>query len=75
MPTISREARTLEGLRASSDLTITRKDAAAALGVDPRTVTVGISEGSIPAIKLGRRVVIPRAKFLALFEDLRPAND
>lgn len=68
-------SKTLAELRASSALTITRKDAAAALGVDPRTVTVGIEDGTIPAIKLGRRVVIPRAKFLALFADMEPAND
>lgn len=65
---------TLAGLRTSTALTITRKEAAAALGVDPRTVTVGIENGTIPAIKLGRRVVIPRAKFLALFEEMEPAN-
>lgn len=58
----------LEQLRASTSLTITRIEAAAAMGVDPRTVTAGIAEGSIPAIKLGRRVVIPREKFLKLFE-------
>lgn len=66
--TISAEHRTLQGLRASTAPTITRADAAAALGVDPRTVTVGIAEGTIPGIKLGRRVVIPREKFLKLFE-------
>lgn len=68
MSTISKDHRTLESLRASTALTITRTDAAAALGVDPRTVTVGIEEGTIPGIRLGRRVVIPREKFLKLFE-------
>ena len=68
MPPTSGEGHTLDALRASSVLTITRKDAAAALGVDPRTVTAGIEAGSIPAIKLGRRVLIPREKFLKLFE-------
>ncbi|MBC9927413.1 MULTISPECIES: helix-turn-helix domain-containing protein [unclassified Leucobacter] len=60
----------LSTLRSSGSLTITRKDAAAALGVDPRTVTAGIESGAIPAVKLGRRVLIPRAKFLKLFEAL-----
>lgn len=55
-------------IRASDSLTITRKEAAAALGVDPRTVTAGIEAGNIPGIKLGRRVLIPREKFLKLFE-------
>ena len=39
-----------------------------ALGVDPRTVTAGIENGSIPSVKLGRRVVIPREKFLRIFD-------
>lgn len=64
---------TISYLRDCSALTITRKDAAEALGVDPRTVTAGIGNGTIPAIKLGRRVLIPRAKFLAMFEDTTPA--
>ena len=47
---------------------ITRTEAAHALGVDPRTVTAGIDNGTIPAVRLGRRVVIPREKFLRLFD-------
>jgi hypothetical protein len=31
-------------------------------------VTAGIENGSIPSVKLGRRVVIPREKFLRLFD-------
>lgn len=62
------ETLTLDGLRDSNRVTITRDEAAQVLGVNPRTVTTGISEGNIPAITLGRRVVIPREKFLALFE-------
>ena len=48
-------------------LAITRADAASALDVDPRTVTVGIENGNIPSVKLGRRVLIPRLPFLELF--------
>ncbi len=59
---------TIDQLRASRQAVITRTEAAAALGVDPRTVTIGIENGSIPSIKLGRRVVIPREKFLRLFD-------
>ncbi|MBL5973687.1 MAG: DNA-binding protein [Candidatus Leucobacter sulfamidivorax] len=44
------------------------KTAAAVLEVDPRTVSAGIKEGTIPSVRLGRRVVIPREKFLTLFE-------
>lgn len=59
---------TLAELQASSAATITMKAAAAVLGCDPRTVSAGIKDGTIPAIRLGRRQVIPREKFLALFE-------
>ena len=59
---------TIDQLRESRSLVITRTEAAAALGVDPRTVTAGIESGSIPSVKLGRRVVIPREKFLRLFD-------
>ena len=41
---------------------------AAALGVDPRTITASIENGYIPSVRLGRRVVIPREKFLRLFD-------
>lgn len=59
---------TIDQLRESRTLVITRTEAAAALGVDPRTVTAGIENGSIPSVRLGRRVVIPREKFLRLFD-------
>jgi excisionase family DNA binding protein len=59
---------TLAELRRSGSLVITRVDAARALGVDPRTVTAGIENGTIPSVRLGRRVVIPREKFLRLFD-------
>lgn len=59
---------TIDTLRNSRSLVITRTDAAAALGVDPRTVTAGIENGTIPSVKLGRRVVIPREKFLKIFD-------
>lgn len=59
---------TIDTLRDSRSLVITRTEAAAALGVDPGTVTAGIEEGTIPAVKLGRRLVIPREKFLRIFD-------
>lgn len=58
---------TLEDLRANKSVTITRQEAADALGIDPRTITEGIRQGNIPSLKIGRRVLIPREKFLALF--------
>lgn len=59
----------IDDLRKRRSLVITRQEAAQALGVDPRTITVGIEDGTILSVKLGRRVVIPREKFLALFAD------
>ncbi|WP_282826929.1 excisionase family DNA-binding protein [Gulosibacter sediminis] len=46
---------------------ITRTQAASYLGVDPRTISAGIKAGTIPAVRLGSKVLIPREKFLALF--------
>lgn len=65
----------MEDLRRRRSLVITRKEAAEALGVDPRTITTSINEGTIPHVKLGRRIVIPREKFLALFADTAPERD
>lgn len=59
---------TLDDLRASRSAVITRVEAAAALGADPRTITTSIDNGSIPSVRLGRRVVIPREKFLRIFD-------
>lgn len=59
----------IDDLRRRRSLVISRREAAEALGVDPRNITVGIEDGTIPSVKIGRRVVIPREKFLALFAD------
>lgn len=66
---------TLDDLRASRSAVITRADAAAALGVDPRTITASIDNGSIPSVRLGRRVVIPRERFLRLFDSDEALED
>lgn len=65
----------MEDLRRRRGLVITRKEAAEALGVDPRTITTSINDGTIPSVKLGRRIVIPREKFLALFADATPSGE
>lgn len=39
--------------------------------MDPRTITASIEDGTIPIVKLGRRVVIPREAFLRLFDQAR----
>ncbi len=64
----SGESLTLADLRRSDVPTITISEVAQAMRCDPRTVSTGIKEGNIPSIRLGRRVLIPREKFLALFD-------
>ncbi|GAA1938249.1 hypothetical protein GCM10009775_32900 [Microbacterium aoyamense] len=57
----------IEELRASPQATITIKDAAAVLGINTRTLTSALSihGGDIRAVRVGRRVIIPRDSFLA----------
>ncbi len=61
---------TIDELRASHDATVTVKTVAVILGVDPRTVTgaLTVHGGEIPARRVGRRIVVPRAGFLAWFD-------
>jgi excisionase family DNA binding protein len=56
----------LEDFLNSSDAVISRTDAASLLKCDPRTVSRGIEDGSIPSIKVGRRKLIPLKPFLRL---------
>lgn len=66
--TTDHQPMTLTQVRESTTAALTRKQVAEVLGVDPRTVTAGIADGTIPALRLGRRVLIPRERFLALIE-------
>lgn len=56
----------LDWLRNLKRATVTRTETAKLYGVDPRTITAAIEQGTLPAIKLGRRVVIPREPLLAM---------
>ncbi|MBS4103884.1 excisionase family DNA-binding protein [Tsukamurella paurometabola] len=58
--------RDLEWLRRSSAATLSRPEAAEVMGVDTRTLGRGIESGDIPAIRVGRRVLIPREPLLRL---------
>ncbi len=55
----------LEELRISRAAVVTVAQAAAVLGVDVRTVTRAIENGELQAVRLGRRVLIPRLPLLA----------
>jgi excisionase family DNA binding protein len=55
----------LEELRISRAAVVTVAQAAAVFGVDVRTGTRAIENGELPALRLGRRVLIPRLPLLA----------
>jgi excisionase family DNA binding protein len=55
----------LEELRISRAAVVTVAQTAAVLGVDVRTVTRAIENGELPALRLGRRILIPRLPLLA----------
>ena len=46
--------------------TMTRTEVAELFRVDARTISKAIAEGTLPSIKLGRRVVIPRVRLLSM---------
>jgi excisionase family DNA binding protein len=53
--------------RSSDCLALTMKDAAKLVGVDYRTIKLGIENGTIPSVQLGPRRMIPRAALLRVF--------
>lgn len=58
---------TLADVRKSPAAALTLAEVAQVLDVDRRTVARAIQEGTVPAVKFGRRVLIPREPFLAMF--------
>ncbi|RQP09058.1 MAG: DNA-binding protein [Microbacteriaceae bacterium] len=59
---------TLDEARASKDAVLTVADVSRILGLNPRTVSEEIRQGGIPSIRVGRRILVPRERFLALFQ-------
>ena len=67
----------LEDLKASRSAVVTIAQAATVLGIDVRTVSRAIRNGELPALRLGRRVLIPRLALLACLgasEDAAESN-
>jgi excisionase family DNA binding protein len=56
----------LDDLRTSCAAVVTGAQAASVFEVDVRTVARAIESGGIPAVRLGRRVLIPRLPPLAV---------
>lgn len=61
-----RNQMTLKDLADSRKAIITIPEAASLLGCDPRTVSRGISDKTLPSITLGRRTLIPVGPLLDL---------
>lgn len=53
--------------RSQDCLALTMKDIAKLVGVDYRTIKLGIENRNIPAVRLGPRRMIPRAPLLRIF--------
>ena len=65
--TIATPITTWAELRSSDREVLNRAEVAALLTLDPRTVDHAIEDGTIPAVHVGRRVLIPRRPFLHAF--------
>ena len=57
---------TLEELRACTRAALTVTEVAEVFGLDPRTVRRACEDGQLPALYVGRRVLIPRDRLLSL---------
>jgi excisionase family DNA binding protein len=65
--TIATPVTTWAELRSCDREVLNRAEVAALLTLDPRTVDQAIEDGTIPAVRIGRRVLIPRRPFLRAF--------
>lgn len=57
---------TLDELKSSSRAAVSMAEVADLLGKDPRTISRAVRAGELPAITLGRSVLIPRLPLLAM---------
>jgi excisionase family DNA binding protein len=65
--TIAAPITTWAALRTADREVLNRAEVAALLAIDPRTVDQAITDGTIPAVRVGRRILIPRRPFMAAF--------
>lgn len=63
--TIAEPITTWSELWASDRQVLNRTEVAALLGIDARTVTSAVEAGSIPGVRVGRRMLIPRRPLLS----------
>jgi excisionase family DNA binding protein len=65
--TIATPITTWAAARTTDREVLNRAKVATLLNLDPRTVDHAIADGTIPAVHVGRRVLIPRRPFLHAF--------
>jgi excisionase family DNA binding protein len=63
---LEQESRNLAWLQASDAATVSVAATAEVLGVDERTVTRALRDGQLPSVRVGRRVLVPRLRLLAV---------
>lgn len=59
----------------ATEPTMPVKRTAAVLGIGLRTAYTAIERGEIPSIRVGRTIVVPTARFLAMYPDLVAARN
>ncbi len=65
--TIATPITTWTAARTTDREVLNRAEVATLLSLDPRTMDHAIADGTIPAVHVGRRVLIPRRPFLRAF--------
>ena len=65
--TIATPITTWAAARTTDREVLNRAEVATLLNLDPRTIDHAIADGTIPAVHVGRRVLIPRRPFLHAF--------
>lgn len=58
----------IQELKSTTNAVITRSDAARLLGIEARTVTKAIAEGTFPALLIGSHTFMLREPFIAVLE-------
>lgn len=73
MSTKSREfVDTIAAARASSAAGLSIAEVARILDIERKTVYNAIDRGEIPAVRFGRRIMIPRERFIAIIDGTEP---
>jgi excisionase family DNA binding protein len=69
------EAHTAAGNVRSPQTTLTVEETAALLRIGRGTAYAAIRDGSLPSIRVGKRILVPAAALDRLLEQVEPFND